>query len=72
MTDSTDERRERYATAISKWHRDPEQPLYTQGADAVIAIADAEQAELRERYMAGLRRADEMNNDLMEEVQRYA
>jgi hypothetical protein len=44
-----DERRERYATAISKWHRDPEQPLYTQGADAVIALADTEQAELRER-----------------------
>ncbi|WP_405964797.1 hypothetical protein OG713_34675 [Streptomyces sp. NBC_00723] len=71
-TQAAEERRERYATAISKWHRDPEQPLYTQGADAVIAVADAEQAEARERYMAGLRHADEMNNALMEEVQRYA
>ncbi|MEH0542960.1 hypothetical protein QA802_07725 [Streptomyces sp. B21-105] len=46
---AAEERRERYATAISKWHRDPERPLYAQGADAVIAVADAEQAELRER-----------------------
>jgi hypothetical protein len=52
-TQADEERRERYATAISKWHRDWEQPLYTQGADAVIAVADAEQAELRrERDLA--------------------
>ncbi|UPZ27698.1 hypothetical protein MUK60_07600 [Streptomyces sp. LRE541] len=43
------DRRDRYATAISKWHRDPEQSLYTQGAAAVMAVADAEQAELRAR-----------------------
>jgi len=29
-------------------------------------------AQLREKYTAGLRRADEINNALMEEVQRYA
>ncbi|WP_329472677.1 hypothetical protein OIE75_41060 (plasmid) [Streptomyces sp. NBC_01723] len=29
--------RDRITTAISKWHRDPEQPLYEQGADAVLA-----------------------------------
>ncbi|MFD9248475.1 hypothetical protein [Streptomyces bottropensis] len=53
MTNHETDRRERYATAISKWHRDPEQPLYIQGADAVIAIADQEQAELRrERDLA--------------------
>jgi len=45
-------RRERYATVISKWHRDPEQELYTQGADAVIAIADAEQAGIRAAALA--------------------
>ena len=43
-TDPQTDRRERYATAISKWHRDPEQPLYVQAADAVMAIADAEKA----------------------------
>lgn len=32
--------RDRIASAISKWHRDPEQPLYTQGADAVLAALD--------------------------------
>lgn len=41
------DRRARYATAISRWHRDPEQPLYAQGADAVMAVADTEQAALR-------------------------
>lgn len=30
--------RDRIATAISRWHRDPEQPLYEQGADAVLAV----------------------------------
>jgi hypothetical protein len=35
-------------------------------------VADAEQAEMRERHHAGLRRADEINNELMQEVQRYA
>lgn len=32
----------------------------------------AEIAELRERHKASLRRADEINNELMEEVRRYA
>jgi hypothetical protein len=32
----------------------------------------AEIEQLREKYTAGLRRADEINNALMEEVQRYA
>lgn len=32
----------------------------------------AETERLRERHKAGLRRADEINNELMEEVQRYA
>lgn len=42
------------ASAISKWNRDPEQPLYTQGADAVLAVlpalavlTDAERTMLR-------------------------
>src|SRR5690606_38138460 len=30
--------RDRITTAISRWHRDPEQPLYEQGADAVLAV----------------------------------
>lgn len=33
--------RDRIATAISKWHRDPDQPLYVQGADAVLAVLPA-------------------------------
>ena len=34
--------RDRITTAISKWHRDPEQSLYSQGADAVLAVLAAE------------------------------
>ncbi|MFJ1900483.1 hypothetical protein [Streptomyces sp. NPDC088115] len=41
-------------------------------ADAVMAVADAEQAALRAKYREGLRRADTINNQLMAEVQRYA
>jgi chromosome segregation ATPase len=41
------ELRDRYATAISRWHRDPTQPLYTQGADAVLAVRDDEMQRLR-------------------------
>ncbi|MET8693606.1 hypothetical protein ABZV65_13805 [Streptomyces bauhiniae] len=33
--------RDRITTAISKWHRDPTQPLYAQGADAVLAVLPA-------------------------------
>ncbi|MGW6652454.1 hypothetical protein AMK23_26190 [Streptomyces sp. CB02130] len=33
--------RDLITTAISKWHRDPEAPLYTQGADAVLAVLPA-------------------------------
>jgi hypothetical protein len=33
--------RDRITTAISRWHRDPEQPLYEQGADAVLAVLPA-------------------------------
>jgi hypothetical protein len=39
--------REQYATAISRWHRDPTQPLYVQGADAVLAVRDREMEQLR-------------------------
>lgn len=65
------DRRDRYAQAIRDtdgWVLDGGQHML----DAVLAVADAEQAELRERHKAGLRRADEINNSLMEEVQRYA
>jgi hypothetical protein len=47
-------------------------------ADAVLAVlpaTDNQAAEierLRERHKASLRRADQINNELMEEVQRYA
>ncbi|WP_322501791.1 hypothetical protein TR631_33715 [Streptomyces rochei] len=46
--------------------------------DAVLAVlpAPADQAaeieQLREKHKASLRRADQINNELMEEVQRYA
>jgi hypothetical protein len=39
--------RDRITTAISKWHRDPEQPLYEQGADAVLAVLCREWPWLR-------------------------
>jgi hypothetical protein len=45
---------------------------------AVLAVLPApvdratETEQLREKYRAGLRRADQINNELMEEVQRYA
>jgi hypothetical protein len=75
MTDTTNpqqaDRRERYAAAIREtdgWVLDGRQHMI----DAVMAVADAEQAEMRERHHAGLRRADEINNELMQEVQRYA
>ncbi|NUQ95792.1 MAG: hypothetical protein HOY79_04280 [Streptomyces sp.] len=70
MADQTD-RRARYKAAIRDndgWVLDDGQHLL----DAVMAIADAELAEARDRYKAGLRRADKVNNELMEEVQRYA
>jgi hypothetical protein len=41
-------------------------------APSVPADQDAEVKQLREKYRDGLRRADEVNNALMEEVQRYA
>ncbi|MCX5598381.1 hypothetical protein OOK29_09550 [Streptomyces phaeochromogenes] len=65
------ERRDRYAKAIRDtdgWVLDDGQHMLA----AVLAVADAEQAELRARHKASLRRADELNNQLMEEVQRYA
>ncbi|MFB7900344.1 hypothetical protein ACFC1B_28945, partial [Streptomyces xiamenensis] len=43
------DRRERYARAISAWRRDPERPLYTEGAEAVMTVADEEMASLRAR-----------------------
>jgi hypothetical protein len=45
------DRRSRYANAISAWHRDPELPLYAQGADAVMAVADAELREQQDRQI---------------------
>lgn len=70
-TNPQPDRRERYAAAIREtdgWVLDDGQHMIA----AVIAVADAEQAELRERHKASLRRAGEINNRLMEEVQRYA
>lgn len=75
------DRRERYAVALHDAIEEdlslndqepPVQALYSRQAEAAIALADAETAKLREQYLAGLRRADEINNKLMEEVQRYA
>jgi hypothetical protein len=61
------------------WGTDMLEPdEYGQVADAVLAVlpapADraAEIERLREKYLAGLNHADEVNNALMEEVQRYA
>src|SRR5690606_2644464 len=64
--------RDRITTAISKWHRDPEQPLYEQGADAVLAVlpepadraavlaeaADAIDAETRQAKADGVLEPD--------------
>lgn len=41
-------------------------------SDPIECEHEAALGQAREQYMAGLRRADEMNNALMEEVQRYA
>lgn len=73
-TDQTPDRRERYAAAIRAAGDTAygNRPFYEAIADAVIALADAEHAELRKRHWDGLRRADAINNSLMEEVQRYA
>jgi hypothetical protein len=49
---TAEERLDRYATAISKWHRDPEQRLYTEGAEAVVAVADVELRAQRDRQAA--------------------
>ncbi|MFE1767242.1 hypothetical protein ACFW81_23865 [Streptomyces angustmyceticus] len=79
----TDERRERYAVAIYNsadggkgrpWEAlyESDREFHRTIADAAMAEADAEQREAKERYREGLRRADEHNNDLMAEVQRYA
>ncbi|MFG3170610.1 hypothetical protein [Streptomyces sp. NPDC048200] len=82
MTETTPaERRERYAAPLyalmrqNGWDGERTEPVVREMGlvlDAVIAVADAEQAEMRERHKAGLRRADRINNELMEEVQRYA
>lgn len=83
MTETTPaeqaERRTRYASAMARRDGDTwptayesDEADYLRRADAAIVVADAEQAEMRERHKAGLRRADRINNELMEEVQRYA
>ncbi|MFF9787141.1 hypothetical protein [Streptomyces nigrescens] len=79
MTDTNDERRERYGRALAKdygdcWDSltDEERGLWRRSGDAAMVVADAEQREDRERYREGIRRADEHNNALMDEVQRYA
>lgn len=63
--------REQYATAISRWHRDPEQPLYLQGADAVLAVRDAETDRLR-REVDTLRDVCESNQRAYTEAVRSA
>ena len=71
-----EERRDRYAAAIEAKLRDTADALcydpMDAAADAAMAVADEEQREVKERYREGLRRADEDNNALMGEVQRYA
>ncbi|MFF9624239.1 hypothetical protein [Streptomyces griseosporeus] len=76
--------RDRIAAAIhdnrfpdSSWAAQPEviRADYRSVADAVLAVLPApadEIKQLREKHKASLRRADEINNALMEEVQRYA
>src|SRR5690606_1371389 len=69
--------RDRITTAISRWHRDPEQPLYEQGADAVLAVlyrewpwlraetedaAPTDQTALRDRIAEALMRWTERGN----------
>ena len=75
------ERQDRYATTIhdamepdlSLVDQEPgAQALFARAAEAAAALADAELEQLREQHRVGLRRADEINNALMEEVQRYA
>ncbi|MFD8545609.1 hypothetical protein [Streptomyces sp. NPDC059649] len=70
----TDDRRQRYADAIGDFMARECTICRSEydAADAVIALADEEQREAKERYREGLRRADEHNNALMDEVQRYA
>jgi hypothetical protein len=65
------ERRERYAAAVQRCAEEGN-VRYERIAEAVMAVADAEHAQARESWKASLRRADKLNNQLMEEVQRYA
>lgn len=79
------ERRARYKAAVNTIVGYPSETM----VNAVMAVADTEQAELRaraaelgqaraeterlkEQHKASLRRADDLNNALMAEVQRYA
>ncbi|MGY5127329.1 hypothetical protein [Streptomyces nigrescens] len=75
----TDERRERYATALAENYGDywesltgEEQDAWRLQADAVMAVADEELRAVEERHREVLQRTDQANNSLMEEVQRYA
>lgn len=67
----TDERRERYEAAILA-AGNGESVGPRAAAQAAMAVADEEHREAKERHREGLRRADEHNNALMDEVQRYA
>jgi chromosome segregation ATPase len=48
---------------LARWHREDE---------TALAEMRGTIEQVREKHKAGLRRADEINNELMEEVQRYA
>lgn len=54
---------ELYTTAISRWHRDPELPLYTQGADAVLAVRDRRMEQLAAGRATWKAKAEEIERD---------
>lgn len=60
MTTETpaDQLRDLITTAISKWHRDPEQPLYAEGADAVLAVFPAPALVVARRILGTTEHAD--------------
>jgi hypothetical protein len=69
-------RRARYGEVLRRWGL-LDEVNNPKGAEEfavtdLLALVDAEQAEAKERYREGLRRADRINNELMQEVQRYA
>lgn len=60
--------------AHARWFKpgSGERTLHDTLADAVLPVIEQHTAQLREKHTAALRHADDINNALMEEVQRYA